>query len=159
MTRKDLSAYLTPALELTDESGRTWTVQPPSKDAGLKLAAINAVGTQVYALSLEVCPTCGKPGAPQIPADTLAIIDSIGSADVASLSLGRDVYDAMLAADVPGPHIDLFGLYALYYWTLGEQVADQIMSASHGGAVAGVLSTGSGNRTQRRARQAAKAVV
>ena len=139
MSLKDLSSYLLPALEIIDAAGRTWTVQPPSKDVGLKLAAINAVGVQAYAVSLESCPTCGKPGRPEIPADTLELLNSIGSTDVAALSLGQDVYDAMIAAGVPGPHMDTYGMYALYYWTLGEATADAIMASSNGGGVVGAV--------------------
>lgn len=142
---KDLSAYLTPDLEIP-WGGRTFISHPPTKDAGLKLAAINAVGVQAYQASLDQCPTCGRAGAPEIPAETLAVVESIGDTDVASLALGQDCFDAMVTAGVPGPHIDTMGMYALYYWTLGEATADQIMAAAAGDG-AGKASRGSASST------------
>jgi hypothetical protein len=159
---KDLTAYLTPDLVLA-HAGTTYTVMPPSKDVGIKLAAINAVGVASYAAVLDQCPTCGRAGSPDVPAETLALVESMGDIDVAALALGQDVYDRMVADGVPGPHIDQMGLYALYYWTLGEETADQIFAAQHGGggASGGAPSatstsprgprTASGSRTPRRA--------
>lgn len=156
MALKDLSAYLTPELELPYRD-TVYVVPPPSKDVGLKLAAINAVGVASYAQLLEACPTCGRTGSPEVPAKTLALVESIGNMDVALLSLGQDVYDRMVADGVPGPHIDQLGLYALYYWTLGEQVADQIMAAQHGGGGApGEAVTSSTSTRGRRTGSASK---
>ncbi|MEN1976997.1 DUF7426 family protein [Cellulomonas sp. P4] len=161
MALKDLTQYLTPDLQLP-YGDRTYTVHPPSKDTGIKLAAINAVGVAAYAAALEECPTCGRKGSPEIPADTLAVIESMKDVDVAALALGSDVHAQMVADGVPGPHIDQFGMYALYYWTLGEETADRIFDAQHGGGAKGEAHSGSstsprgprtasGNRTQRRA--------
>jgi len=159
---KDLTQYLTPALELPYD-GETYVVQPPSKDVGIKLAAINAIGVASYASVLEQCPTCGRSGSPDVPAETLTLVESMGDVDVAALALGQDVYDRMLADGVPGPHIDQMAMYALYYWTLGEDTADRIFAAQHGGGGASGEArsgsstsprgprTASGNRTQRRA--------
>lgn len=141
MALKDLSAFFTSALELPYD-GRTYMVAPPSKDVGLKLAAINAVGVATYAGLLDACPTCGRSGAPQVPAETLQLVESIGNVDVATLALGQDTYDRMVADGVPGPHIDQMGLYALYYWTMGEAVADQIMAAQAGGGAVGEAPAG-----------------
>lgn len=161
MALKDLTQYLTPALELP-VADTVYVVQPPTKSVGLVLAAVNAVGVATYSAALTECPTCGRAGAPEVPAETLKLLESIGDTDVASLSLGQDVYDRMIADGVPGPHIDQLGMYALYYWTLGEDTADKIMSARHGGGAPGEARsasststpgprTASGNRTQRRA--------
>ncbi|MEV8029270.1 DUF7426 family protein [Cellulosimicrobium funkei] len=129
---KDLTAYLTPNLEIPWQD-RTFSVPPPSKDVGIKLAAINAAGVHVYLETLEVCPTCGRGGAlgRELPEDTQATLEAIGSTDLGVLSLGP-AYQEMVDAGVPAPHIDTFALYALYYWTLGEETADRIIAAKHG---------------------------
>lgn len=124
---KDLSQYLTPNLELK-VADKTYVVPPPSKDAGLKLAAVNAVGVAAFVSMQDQCPTCGRSGSPEIPESTQAIFDSLSDVDLGELSLGP-AYQQMLADDVPGPHIDTLAMYALYYWTLGEETADQIMEA------------------------------
>lgn len=153
MTRKDLTAYLAPNLELPWRD-RLFVVKPPTKDAGIKLAAINAIGVQSFMASIEACPTCGRTGTIEIPQSTLDVIEAIGDTDIGVLSLGQDVYDEMLAAGVPGPDVDTFALYALYYWTLGEETADSIMSAQ-AGDVAGEAPSGSS--TQQRGPRTASA--
>ncbi|WP_263120859.1 hypothetical protein [Cellulomonas sp. RIT-PI-Y] len=161
MALKDLTPYLDPDLEIP-YNGATYLVPPPSKDVGLKLAAINAVGVAAYAAALEECPTCGRKGSPEVPADTLALLESMKDQDIAELALGPQAHARMVADGVPAPHIDRFGMYALYYWTLGEETADQIFAAQHGGGASGEARsasstsprgprTASGNRTQRRA--------
>ncbi|MBN8883398.1 MAG: hypothetical protein J0H73_13920 [Salana multivorans] len=152
--------WLTPAL-LLPYGDTVYEAPPPSKEVGIQLAAVNALGIATYASVMEACPTCGRSGAPDVPASTLATIESIGEAEIARLSLGP-AYDAMIADDVPGPHIDQMGVYALYYWTLGEETADKIMAGMHGGDAAGEARSGSSTskrgprtasatRTQRRA--------
>ncbi|GMA31604.1 DUF7426 family protein [Litorihabitans aurantiacus] len=137
MTLKDLTAHLVPPLHIP-YAGTTYEVQPPSKDTGLKLAAINAAGVATYASVIQACPTCGHSGSPELPNSTRELLESMGEAEVAPLALGQDVYDQMLADRVPGPHIDKFGLYALYYWTLGEATADAIFEAQlTGGGASG----------------------
>jgi hypothetical protein len=158
---KDLTQYLDPDLEIP-YNGKTYLVPPPSKDVGLKLAAINAMGVSVYAAALDECPTCGRKGSPEVPADTLALLESMKDQDIAELALGPHTHAQMVTDGVPAPHIDRFGMYALYYWTLGEETADQIFAAQHGGGAPGEARsasstsprgprTASGNRTQRRA--------
>lgn len=157
--RKDLSAHFAPSLELPWRE-HVFVVDPPSKEVGLKLAAINAVGVGAYLSSLEQCPTCGRSGTPELPAETLELVESMGDVDVANLSLGEATYAEMIEAGVPGPHIDTMAMYALYFWTLGKATADQIMEAQSGGGASGEAPsststrgprTGSGNQTQRRA--------
>lgn len=158
---KDLTDYFAPSLELTWRE-RVFVVDPPSKDTGLKLAAINAMGVGAYLASLDKCPTCGRSGAPELPAETIELVESLGNVDIADLSLGEATHAEMVEAGVPGPHIDTMAMYALYYWTLGEHAADQIMAAQSGGGAQGEALAGSstppsgprtasGNRTQRRA--------
>lgn len=130
MSVKDLTQYLTPGLELK-WGERTFTVPPPTKDVGLKLAAINAAGVAAYLAVEDACPTCGRAGAPgDLPEETLELLDAIKGQDLGELSLGP-AYRDMIDAGVPGPHIDQFALYALYYWVMGETTADQILEAQH----------------------------
>lgn len=127
MAFKDLSAHLAPDLEIP-LGGKVYRVSPPSKDVGLKLTAINAVGVALFHSMSAECPTCGRAGAPEVPAATRELYDSLGSVDLGELSLG-DAYLEMVEDGVPGPHVDTAALYALYFWTMGEAVADAIMDA------------------------------
>ena len=124
---KDLSAFLTPDLVLK-AGDKSYVVPPPSKDVGLKLAAINAAGVAAYMASTHECPTCGRAGVTELPESTQKMLDSIGDMDLGELSLGP-AYAAMVADGVPGPHIDTYAVYALYYWTLGEEAADAVIEA------------------------------
>ena len=162
MALKDLTAFLAPDLELPWR-GQAFTVPPPTKDVGLKLAAINAAGVQAYLSLQDACPTCGRAGAGEgMPDETREMLESIKGVDLGELSLGPVAFQAMLDAGVPAPDLDMFAVYALYYWVLGEETADQIMETTRGGGASGEAapgrstpprgpSTGSGNRTQRRA--------
>ena len=160
MAMKDLAAHFAPALELP-YGGKTYVVQPPTKDVGLKLAAVNAMGVADYSSLYDVCPPCGHAGSVEVADDTRAIFESIEGTDVAVLSLGQGVYDEMIADGVPGPHLDSMALYALYFWTLGEETADAIFEAQSGGGASGGATgpstsprgprTESANRTKRRA--------
>lgn len=136
MALKDLTAFLAPDLELPWR-GQVFTVTPPTKDVGLKLAAINAGGVAAYLAFADACPACGRSGSPDdLPAETRALLDSISDVDLGALSLGA-AYAEMIEAGVPGPHIDQFALYALYYWVFGEDTADRILAAQHGGDASG----------------------
>lgn len=126
---KDLTAYLAPDLVLK-VGDRTYRVPPPSKDVGIKLAAINAAGVAAFLALQDKCPTCGRVAAPEdLSEDTRNLLESIKDTDVGELSLGADTYRQMLDDGLPGPHVDTLALYALYYWTLGEETADQILDA------------------------------
>lgn len=114
MALKDLSEYLTPDLELP-HGGKVYTVKPPTKDVGLKLAALSVVGISAFA---------GKDGLDQVPAEQRGIVEALKDTDLGELSLG-DAYQQMVDDGVPGPHIDMYAVYAMYYWTMGEQVADE----------------------------------
>ena len=153
---KDLSAFLTPDLVLK-AGDKSYVVPPPSKDVGLKLAAINAVGVSAYLSMADQCPTCGRTGTPELPDDTRRSYEAIGDVDLGELSLGP-AYAQMIADGVPGPHIDTYAVYALYYWTLGEETADKIIQARAEATNAPKAqprsrsksgrSTGSGNQTK-----------
>lgn len=114
---KDLSAFLTPNLDLKHGS-KVYSVPPPSKETGLVLAAINSIGLSAVA---------GKTYE-DAPESQRAIIEKYKDTDLGELSLGP-VYQQMIDDGVPGPHIDLYAQYALYYWVLGEDAADNIMEA------------------------------
>lgn len=145
MALKDLTEYLTPDLELP-HGGKVYVVKPPTKDVGLKLAAINALAAASWA---------GSEAVDKVPESMRAIADTVKDADLGELSLGADVYEQMNADGVPGPHIDTYALYALYYWTMGEQSADELIAiragkhdpkaAAHAASKSG-RSTGSGSR-------------
>lgn len=161
MAVKDLSAFLAPDLELV-WGDRTFRVPPPSKDVGLKLAAVHAGGVAAYLAYADACPSCGRSGAPDsLPEDTQALLESIKDTDLGVLSLGP-AYQQMIEAEVPGADIDMFALYALYYWVIGEASADAILAAQHGGGGASGEAltpaastskpgrhTGSGSRTRK----------
>ena len=97
----------------------------------------------------------------QLAHNTHALLESIGDVELGVLSLGQAVYDEMTADGVPGPHLETCALYALYYWSLGEDAADAIFEAQAGGGASGGATgpstsprgprTESANRTQRRA--------
>jgi len=114
---KDLSAFLTPNLDIKHGS-KVYTVKPPTKDLGLKLAAVS---------SLSMAAVAGRAEG-DIPESHRQIIDTIKDRDLGELTLG-DAYQEMVADDVPGPHIDFYARYALYYWVYGESVADEIIAA------------------------------
>lgn len=111
---KDLTSYLSPNLDLK-LGDRTYSVPPPTKDAGLKLATIVAVGLNAYR-GLDS------------PAETVADFKKIENTTIAELALGP-AHDQMVADGVPAVHIDRAGVYAMYFWTVGEEAADQIITA------------------------------
>lgn len=127
MATKDLTAYLTPDLVLP-LGGHTYTVKPPSRDVGLKLAAIVSMGMQVYIASTGTCPTCGRSGNPEFDPETKALVDSLGQEPLGNLSLGKAVMDQMEADGLPEAHQDTAAQYAMYYWTMGEDTADAVMN-------------------------------
>lgn len=125
---KDLTAFLAPDLVLK-VGERTYTVPPPSKAVGLTLAAVNAAGVAAYLSLQDQCPTCGRAGAPEgLPDSTREILEAASDTDLGELSLGP-AYQQMIDDGVPGAHIDTLALYAMYYWTVGEETADAILEA------------------------------
>lgn len=160
---KDLTGYLAP--DLVIKAGEhTFTVRPPTKDTGLKLAAINAAGANSFLAAQDQCPACGRAGdIGELPEDLRGVYEQVKHVELGRLSLGDDVYEDMVAKGLPAADIDTLAVYALYYWVLGEQLADSIMEQALGGGAAGEARTSasstskpgprtaSGNRTQRRA--------
>lgn len=128
MTLKDLSAYLTPNLKLPWKD-HVFEVAPPSKEDGLLLAALNAAGIAQYMNSVEPCDVCGRAADTHEISDQFKdLMDAAQDRDLGEISLG-DAYQEMQEAGVPGPDVDMFALYAFYYWTLGEETADAILQA------------------------------
>lgn len=136
MTFKDLSAHLTPDLELPWK-GRTFVVPPPSKEDGLVLTALNAVGIQAFMLTQGACPTCHRSGPMEMDERTMSVVELVRDRDLGEFSLGP-AYAEMIEAGVPGPDLEMFELYAMYFWTMGEETADAILQArtKHRGAPA-----------------------
>ncbi|MDO5500424.1 MAG: hypothetical protein Q4F67_12180 [Propionibacteriaceae bacterium] len=130
MTVKDLTAYLSPNLELP-WNGVTFVVPPPSRETGAILTAINLAGVAAYTSATgESCAACGRSGTVELSEKVQDLVRAAEDKDLGELSLGP-AYQQMLDAGVPAPDLELFELYALYYWTMGEDVADQIISARH----------------------------
>lgn len=128
MTIKDLSSFLTPNLELPWRD-HVFVVEPPTKEAGLVMTALNAtVGLAQYAATHDACPTCGRSGAVELDERTQGLLRAAENKDLGELSLGS-AYQEMIEAGVPGPDLEVFELYAMYYWVMGEETADAILDA------------------------------
>lgn len=136
MTLKDLSAYLSPNLKLPWKD-HVFEIAPPSKEDGLLLSAVNAAGIAQYMNMAAPCDACGRAAEThEISDDFKNLMESAANRDLGEISLG-DAFQEMQDVGVPGADIDMFALYAFYYWTLGEESADAILEARHGGGSAG----------------------
>lgn len=134
MTTKNLSAFITKdlILELGDH---TYRVKPPSRETGKVLTAINVVGVTTMQNALGgTCPTCGRASDPEIDPEIQALADSVQNKELGELSLGKDVFDQMIADGLDASTIETMELYAMYYWLMGEQVADAILEQKAEGA-------------------------
>lgn len=107
---QNLTQYLVKNLELP-LNGTTYQVPPPTKERGLVLASFIALGMN-SAKGLETGAT------------EMALIQGAERESLADLALTPEVHAQMLADGVPSMHIDQTAIYALYYWTLGEEQAD-----------------------------------
>lgn len=121
---KDLTAFLAPDLVIKHH-GTQFVVPPPTKNDGLLLAAIHTVGIAAFT------GDGGDPTESLSPAQK-AIFEAAKDRDLGEVSLGP-AYAEMVEAELPGPHIDQYALYAMYYWVLGEATADQILASRYGG--------------------------
>lgn len=124
---KDLTAFLTPNLSLKWRD-RVFEVEPPSREDGLILAALNAVGMNAFIAAQDACTVCGRSGAVEPDEKTAALIETVKDKALGEISLGA-AYQEMVDAGVSGPDLELFELYAFYYWTLGEKTADAIIES------------------------------
>ncbi|QIK82985.1 hypothetical protein [Sanguibacter sp. HDW7] len=119
---KSFTRYLRPNLDLEARDGKIYHVPPPTKHNGLVLAAIVAYGMN-------------KATGRETDDETMALWESIpGDTPVGHLALTQAVYDQMLADGQPEIDVDRYALYAQYYWTLGEDAADQVMEFTYGPA-------------------------
>lgn|SRR5690625_3816051 len=131
MTLKDLTAFLTPNLKLPWKD-HVFEIVPPSKEDGLLLAALNAAGIAQYMNMAAPCEVCGRSAETHEVSDQFKdLIDAAQDRDLGELALGG-AFQEMQEAGVPGADIDMFALYAFYFWTLGEESADAILAARHG---------------------------
>lgn len=131
MTVKDLTAFLTPDLVLVHR-GTRYTAAPPTVEVGLKLAALMAAG--VAAQALHVGATTAEVEA-ALTDEQQALLASIRDVPIGQLTLGP-AYQQMIDDGLPGPDVDMYSLYAYYYWTLGEAAADAIVAQVRGGGTA-----------------------
>ena len=122
---KDLSAYAADALELNMGRGRKVTVEPPSAEDGAKLGVLVTLGAAVATNDVN---------------DTVKAMaknlleDYEDPADLARLALGA-AYDYMVEQKWPSKDIETVRTYATYFWTFGEETADQILeSKGRGGS-------------------------
>lgn len=111
--------------------GKTYVAPAPSKDVGIMLASILSVGSGPVAAALTGRALDSEnSGATPAQREIVAQLTREG-AELADLTLGT-AYAEMITDRVPGPDIDRMALYGLYYWTMGEEAADQIMALAFG---------------------------
>lgn len=123
----NLTQYLTPNLQLP-LNGTVYEVPPPSKEDGLALAAFVAMGMNAAHNS-------------ETSAEDLATIAANRDRNLADMSLGT-AHAQMLKDGVPGAHIDQAAIYAMYYWTMGEEQADAAFKVLYAMAAQGDLPKG-----------------
>lgn len=124
---KDLTAFLVPDLVL-NHHGKQYIVPPPSKDDGLLLAALNVIGVTAIDDAMT--------GADTDPTERLSpeqkkLYKAGLNRDLGEISLGP-AYKQMVDDGIPGPHIDQYAVYAMYYWVMGETTADAIFETMSG---------------------------
>lgn len=122
MTVKDFTKLLTPNLELV-VGDKTYSVEPPSKEDGKIMMALNVVGVQAFTAAAGSCEVCGRGGTPDLDPSIKALVDANAGRDLGELSL-RNCY-ARMCEELDGPLLERLEYYAFYYWTLGEQFADE----------------------------------
>lgn len=125
MAVKNLTKVLTPNLEI-QVGDKTYSVPPPSKDDGKLMIAINAVGAGAVTSVGDVCPTCGRTGEIEVDPDLKALVEANAGRDLGEITLGA-AYQEMIDDGLDGVAIEKLELYGLYYWTLGETAADNIL--------------------------------
>lgn len=155
MPVKDLSAFITPDLVLK-VGDKNYTIQPPSKDDGKIMTALNVAGLASFTAMSGACTACGRSGDVEMDPTMRALVEANAGRDLGELSMGA-AYDQMIADGVDGPTIEKLELYCFYYWVLGETAADQIFEQQGQAALPkgqrpskSGRSTGSGNPSKRR---------
>jgi len=122
---KDLTSFLVPDLVL-NHHGKQYVVPPPSKDDGLLLAALNVVG--ISAMDNALGSGDGSDPAERLTPTQRKLYEAAKDRDLGEISLGP-AYKKMVKDKIPGPHIDQYAIYAMYYWVMGEDIADQIFAS------------------------------
>lgn len=115
---KDLSAFATPALEISLRPGRKVSVQPPTVADGAALAAITTLGAAIADGGVSDATLSAYQ----------STVEGMTEEDAKRLAVG-DRYDWMVEQGWAWPDIDVVCRYATFYWVYGEQIADQIMAA------------------------------
>jgi len=144
MPSVDFTAWVEPDLAVT-LGGEQYLCPPPSVAQAKIIVAIAVLSEHRLGLAK------GEPD----PA--LVELANAQTDPLPVLTLGRDVYDRMIADGVTQTTIDRVGYYALHYWARGKAQADFLAAAMWGTADAGPKarrpsksgrSTGSASRTR-----------
>ncbi|MBM3715088.1 MAG: hypothetical protein FJW64_05015 [Actinobacteria bacterium] len=113
MPLADFEEWVTPSLELR-AGGRTYTVRPPSVEAGQQLIASAIRGE----INLGMIP-----GVTKVPDEVQRVLDTITPGQHPALG---DVYEQMRADGLDKVTIDRAAYYAVFYWTRGKAHADDL---------------------------------
>ena len=119
---KDLSAFAADTLDINLGRGRKVSIDPPSAADGAKLAALVTLGAAVATNDVN-------DGVNAVAQNLLKDLDAEG---LHRLAVG-DAYDTMLEQGWPGKDVETVCTYATYYWTFGEDTADQILESREKG--------------------------
>lgn len=109
MSAVDFEQWAVPDLTLTFR-GRDYIVPPPDVDAAAMILAAAVLAEVKF--GLEAGP---------VPPEIQKVLDTIGTQHPA---LSQDVYDQMVANNVPAATIDRFSVYTTFYWARGQAYAD-----------------------------------
>lgn len=114
MVSVDFTSWVSPDLELT-LGGHTYQVRPPSVARGRQITAC------VVRAEINLGLVQGT-----IPDDLAAVLEQIATDPLGVITLGRDVYDRMVADEVPVLDIDRAAYYAMWFWARGKGMADWV---------------------------------
>jgi hypothetical protein len=116
MPSVDFAAWVEPNLDVT-LGGRDYSIPPPSVDKAKIIVALTVVSEHNLGL------VKGDPD-PEV----VAIVDA-QTDPLAVVTLGRDIYDRMVADGVTQITIDRVGYYAMHYFARGKAQADWLAAA------------------------------
>ena len=130
---KNLSALFDPALPMITPWGETVLIPPPSKEDGLIMSAFYAAMYQ-HSLEPNRCPMCGSRDLDTGNENMNAILDAAKDRPVEEVALSRKVYDYLISNGISDGDLTKMGFYALTYWIIGEEAADEWVASSAGKA-------------------------
>ncbi len=130
MPKVNLGQYLLPDLVI-DHEGKEYRTPPPSRKDGLLMASIVAVGTATFTAANSTCPVCGRTGEVEFDPTVKELLDGIKDDPLGWLTLGRGVVEQMTEDGIPEAHQDQYAIYALYYWTMGQDAAETNFEARY----------------------------